>query len=82
MSPPSILSRCLALASVAAAMLSASPGISLAQTPGSAPTPFKSKMDAKIRRLQITDTTVGEGAEAVKGKIVVVHYTGWLYDPL
>ena len=38
-------------------------------------------MDAKIRKLQITDTAVGEGAEAVKGKVVVVHYTGWLYDP-
>jgi len=81
MSPPSILSRCLALASVGAAMLLASSEISLAQTPGAAPTPFKSKMGAKIRKLQITDTTVGEGAEAVKGKVVVVHYTGWLYDP-
>ncbi len=81
MSPPSILSRCLALASVAAGMLLASSGISLAQTPSTAPTPFKSKMDAKIRKLQITDTAVGEGAEAVKGKVVVVHYTGWLYDP-
>ena len=28
-----------------------------------------------------TDVKVGSGAEAVKGKAVVVHYTGWLYDP-
>jgi len=34
-----------------------------------------------MSQLQITDTTVGTGAEAVKGKTVVVHYTGWLYDP-
>ena len=34
-----------------------------------------------MSQLQITDTTVGTGTEAVKGKTVVVHYTGWLYDP-
>jgi len=27
-----------------------------------------------------TDTTVGTGAEAVKGKSVTVNYTGWLYS--
>ena len=31
--------------------------------------------------LQYDDTTVGTGAEAVAGKRVKVHYTGWLYDP-
>ncbi|UCV00740.1 FKBP-type peptidyl-prolyl cis-trans isomerase [Acidovorax radicis] len=30
--------------------------------------------------LQYEDTTVGEGAEAVKGQNVSVHYTGWLYN--
>lgn len=29
--------------------------------------------------LQYEDTTVGNGAEAVAGKQVSVHYTGWLY---
>ena len=43
--------------------------------------PSQSKMDAKILQLQKTDMTVGTGIEAVKGKIAVVHYTGWLYDP-
>lgn len=38
-------------------------------------------MNAKITQLQKTDTTVGTGDEAVKGKIAVVHYTGWLYEP-
>ncbi len=28
--------------------------------------------------LSYTDTVVGKGAEAVTGKLVVVHYTGWL----
>ena len=27
-----------------------------------------------------TDVKVGDGAEATPGKIVSVHYTGWLYD--
>ena len=31
--------------------------------------------------MQIIDVKVGTGAEAVKGKIAVVQYTGWLYDP-
>ena len=31
--------------------------------------------------LQVTDTVVGEGAKAEPGKLVVVHYTGWLYEP-
>ncbi|MDO8812976.1 MAG: FKBP-type peptidyl-prolyl cis-trans isomerase [Gallionella sp.] len=27
-----------------------------------------------------TDIKLGEGAEATAGKLVLVHYTGWLYD--
>ncbi|HWZ73383.1 MAG TPA: FKBP-type peptidyl-prolyl cis-trans isomerase [Casimicrobiaceae bacterium] len=50
-----------------------------AQPPGSPPT--SSKLDAKGKELQKLDVKVGSGAEAVKGKAVVVHYTGWLYDP-
>jgi len=34
-----------------------------------------------ITSLQITDTKTGTGAEAVAGRQVTVHYTGWLYDP-
>ncbi len=30
--------------------------------------------------LQYEDTTVGDGAKAVAGQQVSVHYTGWLYD--
>ena len=26
------------------------------------------------------DLTVGNGAEAVAGKTIIVHYTGWLTD--
>jgi len=38
-------------------------------------------MDAKITQLQRSDTVVGTGTEAAAGKIAVVHYTGWLYEP-
>ena len=31
--------------------------------------------------LQMEDTVVGDGAEALSGQRVQVHYTGWLYDP-
>lgn len=32
-------------------------------------------------RLTITDTLIGTGAVAQNGKTLVMHYTGWLYDP-
>jgi FKBP-type peptidyl-prolyl cis-trans isomerase len=31
--------------------------------------------------LQKMDHKIGDGAEAVAGKTVGVHYTGWLFDP-
>jgi len=34
-----------------------------------------------ISDLKKIDVKQGTGAEAVSGKPVVVHYTGWLYDP-
>lgn len=33
-----------------------------------------------VQELQIEDITIGSGAEAVAGKTVSVHYTGWLTD--
>ncbi|WP_051242514.1 FKBP-type peptidyl-prolyl cis-trans isomerase [Stappia stellulata] len=35
---------------------------------------------ASAADLQVTDVTVGSGAEAVAGSTVKVHYTGWLMD--
>ena len=29
----------------------------------------------------MTDVVPGVGEEALPGKVVIVHYTGWLYDP-
>jgi len=34
-----------------------------------------------VEALQITDLKTGEGAVAENGKSIVVHYTGWLYEP-
>ncbi|MDP6674702.1 MAG: FKBP-type peptidyl-prolyl cis-trans isomerase [Gammaproteobacteria bacterium] len=36
---------------------------------------------AEITGLQITDVLDGDGLTAEAGQEVVVHYTGWLYDP-
>lgn len=52
-----------------------------AQTPPATPPKDGSKMDATVTTLKKIDTKQGTGAEAVAGKPVSVHYTGWLYDP-
>jgi FKBP-type peptidyl-prolyl cis-trans isomerase len=36
--------------------------------------------NAQTRGLRMTDHKIGTGAEAVAGKSVTVHYTGWLFD--
>jgi FKBP-type peptidyl-prolyl cis-trans isomerase FkpA len=36
---------------------------------------------AGVAELQVKDLVSGDGAEAVPGSRVTVHYTGWLYDP-
>ncbi len=40
-----------------------------------------SKLDANPKQLQKIDIKQGDGAEAQSGKVVIVHYSGWLYDP-
>jgi FKBP-type peptidyl-prolyl cis-trans isomerase FkpA len=57
-----------------------------AQAPANAPAqaaspPLSSKIGANVTELKKIDTKQGTGAEAGAGKIVIVHYTGWLYDP-
>jgi FKBP-type peptidyl-prolyl cis-trans isomerase FkpA len=42
---------------------------------------ISSKIGAQVKELQKIDVKQGDGAEAVAGKNVIVHYTGWLYDP-
>ena len=40
-----------------------------------------SKLDAMPKELQKIDVKQGTGTEATAGKVVIVQYTGWLYDP-
>lgn len=35
-----------------------------------------------VTELVLTDVVTGTGAEAVSGKTVSVHYTGWVYDEI
>lgn len=58
-----------------------------ASTPAEAPAeqpaaqePAAPPVTADVTELKIEDLKVGTGAEAVKGKTVSVHYTGWLTD--
>ena len=53
----------------------------LAQGATTTPDSGGSKLNATITTLQKNDVKQGTGAEATTGKAVVVHYTGWLYDP-
>jgi FKBP-type peptidyl-prolyl cis-trans isomerase FkpA len=41
---------------------------------------FKGKKLSDVADLKIEDVQVGNGTEAIKGKRVTVHYTGWLTD--
>ncbi len=43
-------------------------------------TPTPSTENSNVSNLIKTDTKLGSGAEAVAGRQVTVHYTGWLYD--
>lgn len=54
-----------------------------ASTAAAAPAPAPTAAPvatSTVTSLQSTDTSAGTGAEAVSGKAVAVHYTGWLYD--
>ena len=77
-------SACIAL-SLAAFALGAP---ARAQTPGQpdasnqpVSSTTASKFGANVTELKTIDQKQGTGDEAVAGKTVVVHYTGWLYDP-
>jgi len=72
----------ISLAFVLAAGLFTTSGAALAQAPAApAATPTQSKTNAMPTTLQKIDVKQGTGAEAVTGKPVSVHYTGWLFDP-
>jgi FKBP-type peptidyl-prolyl cis-trans isomerase FkpA len=69
---------CCIAATVLVAAVAAAP-VALAQGGASAPAP--SNQDAAMTELRKIDVKAGTGAEAVTGRPVLVHYTGWLHDP-
>jgi FKBP-type peptidyl-prolyl cis-trans isomerase FkpA len=77
----------LATALAAAVFSGCTPAAPAASTdPAAAPAPEALQPDvfpgktADVTELKIEDIKVGTGAEAVAGKVVSVHYTGWLTD--
>lgn len=61
-----------------AAAFAAAP-VALAQ--GGASAPAAGNQDAAVTELRKIDVKPGTGTEAVTGRPVLVHYTGWLHDP-
>jgi FKBP-type peptidyl-prolyl cis-trans isomerase FkpA len=70
----------IAALAFAASAFGQSPGKPPAESPAVSST-TASKFGANVTELKTIDQKVGTGAEAVAGKTVIVHYTGWLYDP-
>jgi len=66
------------IAVVASALVTLTP---VPAQPALAPPTASSKTGVKVTELQKIDVKLGDGAEATKGMGVIVHYTGWLYDP-
>jgi FKBP-type peptidyl-prolyl cis-trans isomerase len=64
------------LIGVAAASLAA---LAVAQQP--AETPASPPALAAAPSVLVTDLVAGIGDEALPGMVLIVHYTGWLYDP-
>jgi len=73
----------LGASAVVALAFAAAVGQSAAQSPAAAtPAPsLSSTVGVNVTELKKIDSKQGTGAEAVAGKVVIVHYTGWLYDP-
>lgn len=55
--------------------------IGLVAACGPSPEEEAAMADSGLTDLVVVDEVVGDGAEAMPGQMVVVHYTGWLYHP-
>ena len=71
--------RVIALVAVLAACGIAS--AARAEAPASAPPVSPPAAAAPEAAVLVTDLVKGVGDEAFPGMVVIVHYTGWLYDP-
>jgi len=75
---PRLLAAIAAIAAIGTSAAQTAPAPAAAGAPS---TSLASKIGANVTQLQKIDVSTGTGAEAVAGKVVVVHYTGWLYNP-
>jgi FKBP-type peptidyl-prolyl cis-trans isomerase FkpA len=75
--PAAIVARLLIAVSMLFPFLTAS----AQSTAAPAMTQGVSKLDAMPKELQKINVKQGTGTEAISGNVVIVHYTGWLYDP-
>jgi FKBP-type peptidyl-prolyl cis-trans isomerase FkpA len=69
-----------ARAGLVAAAATASALHALAQQPANTPAPA-TPAPAPAASVLVTDLVTGVGDEALPGMVVIVHYTGWLFDP-
>lgn len=73
--PPYLMARAVRQAASAFVVVALAMA-ALAQVPADSPPPAASEP-----AVLVTDSVAGIGDEALPGMTVVVHYTGWLYDP-
>ncbi len=78
--PRNALRRQLAIAAVAAAVAAAGTAAQTVAPASDSAASLSSKIGAKVTELRKIDEKQGTGTEAVAGRAVIVHYTGWLYD--
>lgn len=69
----------LAACAVAIGLLAATVSPALAQQPNASAPASQPQTVTLPDGLKYTDTKIGDGAEAKKGSLVGVQYTGWLY---
>ena len=66
---------------LAAALCTAAALATAAELPATPPAAAPQPPPAPEPTLLVTDVVKGVGDEALPGMVVIVHYTGWLYDP-
>lgn len=76
MAPPPLRSLLSAALCAAACLASAS------EPPATPPPAEPQAPPPSEQALLVTDLVKGVGDEALPGMVVIVHYTGWLYDPV
>ena len=75
------LTRCRVLALVTVLAACGIASAARAEAPATSPPVTPPAAAAPEAAVLVTDLVKGVGDEAFPGMVVIVHYTGWLYDP-